>query len=139
MNRKKPREGYPHERYEFRGYSKELGEWVEGFLFWDKKPYICHPVFPKSFEVVPSSIGQCTGFRDSNGKRIYEGDIVKCIPWTHPDKGWEAVVEWRHGAFVLVSERHPELGLGLCIEEGDYIYVVGNIYDRNPDLWEAVR
>lgn len=141
--------------YLFRGKRNEIGDFVEGSLiaYPDGDCYIAKPsndpcVLDK-FCVDPSTVGQYTGLMDKNGKRIFEGDMLKPFD----DEIDKMVVEFHCGAFMLClyGERGYISESGDWCDEGNYgvieceplssygadIEVIGNIHD-NPELVEGV-
>ena len=130
----------------FRGKRKDNGEWIEGFYFQKKNPFseygepIRHFISdlpPFGAEVVPETVGQYTGLKDNNGKRIFEGDIV--VLDDEVKKIFDASdgeVKYGWGGFY-VHEFSTLCSLNtLAAHDGVFRgVVIGNIHD-NPELLE---
>ena len=70
------------DRYLYKAKRLNNEEWVQGYLFgiWEKR-YILWGMtndIPNMIEVDPTTICQCTGLIDKNGKLIWENDILMC-------------------------------------------------------------
>ena len=124
------------DRYLFKAKRLDNGEWVQGYLFgiWEKR-YILWGMtndIPNMIEVDPSTICQCTGLKDKNGKLIWENDIIKCkfgIAVAVWDKS-----EWR---IKLVKDNIWRKDLHYwVVEDNQRTEVIGNIFD-NPELLEV--
>ena len=90
--------------------------------------------------VDPETVGQYTGLKDKNGKRIFEGDIVQ---WKDENfNNYTSVVEWcgekwNYPAFDLAKHDYECNGLQY-VHEDCIIEVIGNIHD-NPELLEMKK
>lgn len=124
----------------FRGKRLDNGEWLYGSLLIshfkdDKKERYFITQFSGNYtfehEVAPATVGQYTGMKDKNGKKIFEGDIMSLVT----EFGDTIIREIRFidGAFCVIGEQEDDLhGLSWAVEMCDGI-VGDNIHD-NPDL-----
>lgn len=125
----------------FRGKHKGYGQWVYGDLLQITNMARCsimeQTACAANIEVVPETVGQYTGLTDKNGKKIFEGDIVR---YTERRLGGEDVpvvnaVEFAEGGFAVhnyfLNHWLWDGANGNIQMEG--IEVIGNIHD-NPEL-----
>lgn len=124
----------------FRGKRIDNGEWVEGLL-WKKKydtPKLFMSYFPNKDDdedvvvIDPETVGEYTGITYKNGKKIFEGDIIR-------NNGNEIGVI-RHCKYDVYS--HYVFGGYCCVDKTSALIdwtscwrceVIGNIHD-NPEL-----
>lgn len=124
----------------FRGKLLFTGEWVYGSYFPDTDTLDKGTGYILIYElndpdyvyekVNLDTVGQYTGMKDKNGKKVYEADILT-------DKfGRMGVVEWRDSGFVVNFGDTDIFDLSNCFGDSYQMWVVGNIHD-NADLIEA--
>lgn len=131
----------------FRGKNIDDDKWLEGDLFQNKISSFIRATNDELYytheKVTPETVGQYTGLTDKNGKKIFEGDIVRADDYIFSIKygkcgGTPNADNYGYMGFYLeaVSE-----GTKLCAHYGlrddicyfEDISVIGNIHD-NPEL-----
>lgn len=148
------------DRYLFKAKRADNGEWMQGYLFddgyEDGRVFIGGLVIEKYTgtacddwaisgscfcEVDKSTICQCTGLKDKNGKLIWENDVIKY-------HFGNAYAQIRYGAYQSCFDNQKTEHIGFYVDwsesrnyRKDLGYwinmvnaeVVGNIFD-NPEL-----
>ena len=137
----------------FRGKRLDNGEWVYGsFLQVEHEDgSFTAAIFHQKdaggdAEVSPATVGQYTGLKDKNGKRIFEGDILRIAKisdglgsYYHPplDYPVNVVVKWDLCAWMWETlcedKRYISFPNAWCHYECE---IIGNIHD-NPELLEG--
>lgn len=130
------------DRYLFKAKRIDNGEWVQGYLYgiWEKR-YVLWGMtndIPDMIEVEPSTICQCTGLKDKNGKLIWENDVVGFWDTYSTENGHAEAdcigkVVWDDEtiSFQVTNRLSAE-----SYEVLDECGVIGNIFD-NPELLES--
>ena len=132
------------DRYLFKAKRPDNGEWVQGYLVYDNRDKLYRIIMDIQYStgtcittdnaprVDSSTICQCTGLKDKNGKLIWENDIIKCkfgIAVAVWDKS-----EWR---IKLVKDNIWRKDLHYwVVEDNQRTEVVGNKFD-NPELLDV--
>lgn len=128
----------------FRGKNVIGGQWLNGDLIHTttgKAPMIrTHGKNSAiSHMVDPDTVGQYTCLTDKNGKRIFEGDIIK-IPDDYDTYGMNAgevyEVYFGFGGFRL-KPKYRKNARGYFLEDSGEVEVIGNIHDNNELLHDC--
>ena len=131
------------DRYLFKAKRADNGEWVTGHYVKGLDIYAkeVHLIFEAATifyssgetdgwsEVDPSTICQCTGLKDKNGKLIWENDIVNT-------QCGKAIVIWDKAEWRIkwIKDTIWRKDLHFWTNEDDWkCEIIGNIFD-NPEL-----
>ncbi len=144
----------------YRGKRVDNGEWVTGdrVVIHGEAFIYCACVIATNpsdgkdlfgvcgYKVDPTTRGEYTGLKDRNGKRIFEGDIVRFQfdndddPWPHKrTEKHIGRVFWQdfRSSFAIAMGRNGSKNINndlwKYVQNGNRVEVIGNIHD-NPEL-----
>ena len=130
----------------FKAKKVDGGEWIEGYIVKKHGTYFLYDINESdtcrqnNYLIDEDTICQYTGLTDKNGKKIFEGDIVRygeiCgeVKFGLHENNWQ-IDKYNQGFFVTFPKENllrNELGYWR-----NKVVVVGNIYD-NSELLEEI-
>lgn len=121
--------------------------WIFGSLDTTENEYTIM-IYPDRFGnkcrifVDPKTVGQFTGLTDKNGKKIFEGDIIRQVN-SYDNLEMTGVVRFSKSSQFVISHTYTEKEN--CYKRGKKkafaiktnCEIIGNIYD-NPELLEVL-
>ena len=131
----------------FKAKRLDNGKWIEGSLSIQNGEILNDGTRTFEYRIMgmrgeldyvdPKTVCQYTGLKDMNGKKIFEGDIIK-IPDDYNEFGHNAgeiyEIYFCYGGFRLKPKYSKARGYWL--EDDRTVEVIGNIFD-NPELLEV--
>jgi uncharacterized phage protein (TIGR01671 family) len=138
------------DRYLFKAKRLDNGEWVQGYYvkgldMYDKEVHLIfepNTMFYSNgetdgwYKVDPTTICQCTGLKDKNGKLIWENDIIERLDIHDIKEPSIGIIEYdvENTSFLIhwtdIANYSP------TFPWKNRIGVIGNIFD-NPELLES--
>jgi len=108
----------------FREYMEEVFEVDDrGIFYYDKET-------EDELNLDEMELMQYAGFPDTDGKEIYEGDILKFKPVGEKENIGK--VNFLAGMFMVTDKDDYDYEIGLVL--ADYLKVIGNIYENDLDV-----
>ena len=123
-----------NDRYLYRAKRTDNGEFIEGLLtiMWGQFHIIDPDDENTAYPIDQSTICQCTGLNDKNGKLIWENDIVQYCDCTVENY----VIAWEPDKVCFEYQQYGCSIMNFDELSGMEAEVIGNIFD-NPELLEV--
>lgn len=129
------------DRYLFKAKAVETVEelcihadaWVMGCLYATYENYYIMlqstDAIPRFVSVDSTTLCQCTGLKDKNGKLIWEDDVIEVA-------GERYSIEWQDDSAMWVLNQGGSFAASFDNYWSDEVEFIGNIFD-NPELLES--